>query len=63
MTAAPKFRVDPLGVFLSGSAGETIEFTLSPERDPIAATLFLRLALSRGGIGPPFSRKRVKELK
>jgi transposase-like protein len=30
------------------SAGETIEFMLSPKRDLIAATLFLRLALSGG---------------
>jgi hypothetical protein len=44
MTAAPKFRIDPLSVPLSGSAGETIEFTLSPERELMAATLFLRLA-------------------
>src|SRR5690349_8350904 len=34
------------------SAGETIEFMLSPKRDLIAAKLFLRLALSRGGPGP-----------
>ena len=31
------------------SAGETIEFMLSPKRDLIAAKLFLRLALSGGG--------------
>ena len=31
------------------SAGETIEFMLSPKRDLIAAKLFLRLALSAGG--------------
>ena len=30
------------------SAGETIEFMLSPKRDLMAATLFLRLALSQG---------------
>ncbi len=30
------------------SAGETIEFMLSPKRDLIAAKLFLRRALSRG---------------
>src|SRR5215467_12314268 len=35
------------------SAGETIEFMLSPKRDLIAATLFLRLALSRGEPRPP----------
>ena len=34
------------------SAGETIEFMLSPKRDLIAAKLFLRLALSAGGPGP-----------
>jgi len=34
------------------SAGETIEFMLSPKRDLIAAKLFLRLALSRGGPRP-----------
>jgi transposase, IS6 family len=34
------------------SAAETIEFTLSPYRDLIAAKLFLRLALSGGGPMP-----------
>src|SRR6476646_8752178 len=34
------------------SAGETIEFMLSPKRHLIAAKLFLRLALSRGGPRP-----------
>jgi DDE domain len=34
------------------SAGETIEFILSPKRDLIAAKLFLRLALSGGGSPP-----------
>lgn len=34
------------------SAGETIEFMLSPNRDLIAAKLFLRLALSGGGPAP-----------
>ena len=34
------------------SAGETIEFMLSPKRDLIAAKLFLRLALSGGAPGP-----------
>ena len=34
------------------SAGETIEFMLSPNRDLIAAKLFLRLALSGGGPMP-----------
>ena len=34
------------------SAGETVEFMLSPKRDLIAAKLFLRLALSGGGPGP-----------
>ena len=34
------------------SAGETIEFMLSPKRDLIAAKLFLRLALSGVGRAP-----------
>jgi transposase-like protein len=34
------------------SAGETTEFMLSPKRDLVAAKLFLRLALSRGGPRP-----------
>ena len=34
------------------SAGETIEFMLSPKRDLIAAKLFLRLALSGGAARP-----------
>ena len=34
------------------SAGETIEFMLSPKRDLIAATMFLRLALSGQGPRP-----------
>jgi transposase-like protein len=34
------------------SAGETIEFMLSPKRDLIAATMFLRLALSGEGPSP-----------
>ena len=34
------------------SAGQTIEFMLSPKRDLIAAKLFLRLALSGGGPAP-----------
>jgi transposase-like protein len=34
------------------SAGETIEFMLSPKRDLIAAKMFLRLALSGGGPTP-----------
>jgi len=34
------------------SAGQTIEFMLSPKRDLIAATLFLRLALSGAGPWP-----------
>lgn len=34
------------------SAGETIEFMLSPKRDLIAAKMFLRLALSAGGPRP-----------
>jgi len=56
------WRVDETYVKVAGSwaylyravdsAGETIEFMLSPKRDLIAATLFLRLALSRGGPRP-----------
>ena len=34
------------------SAGETIEFMLSPKRDLVAAKLFLRLSLSAGGPPP-----------
>jgi transposase-like protein len=34
------------------SAGETVEFMLPPKRDLIAAKMFLRLALSRGGPPP-----------
>jgi transposase-like protein len=34
------------------SAGETIEFMLSPKRDLMAATLFLRLAVSGEGPRP-----------
>ena len=34
------------------SAGQTIEFMLSPKRDLVAAKLFLRLALSGGGPPP-----------
>jgi IS6 family transposase len=34
------------------SAGETIEFMLSPKRDLMAAKMFLRLALSAGGPQP-----------
>jgi transposase-like protein len=34
------------------SAGETIEFMLSPKRDLIAAKLYLRLAFSTGGSLP-----------
>jgi len=34
------------------SAGETIDFMLSPKRDLIAARSFLRLALSAGGPSP-----------
>jgi transposase, IS6 family len=53
------------------SAGETIEFMLSPKRDLIAAKLFLRLALSGGGPlprvinvdGHPAYASAVKELK
>ena len=53
------------------SAGETIEFMLSPNRDLIAAKLFLRLALSSGGPlprvinvdGHPAYAKAIAELK
>jgi len=38
-----------LSVCAVDSAGKTIEFMLSPNRDLIAAKLFLRLALSSGG--------------
>jgi transposase, IS6 family len=43
-----------MGVLVSAvdSAGETIEFMLSPNRDLIAAKLFLRLALSAGAPSP-----------
>jgi transposase-like protein len=34
------------------SAGETIKFMLSPNRDLVAAKLFLRLALSAGAPSP-----------
>jgi len=56
------WRVDETYVKVAGSwaylyravdsAGETIEFMLSPKRDLIAAKLFLRLALSTGGPRP-----------
>jgi transposase-like protein len=56
------WRVDETYIKIAGSwaylyravdsAGETIEFMLSPKRDLIAAKLFLRLALSRGGPRP-----------
>jgi transposase, IS6 family len=53
------------------SAGETIEFMLSPKRDLTAAKLFLRLALSDGGPSPrvinvdghPAYARAVAELK
>ena len=54
------------------SAGETIDFTLSPKRDLTAAKRFLRLALSAGnGIGPrvinvdghPAYARAIRELK
>src|SRR6516164_5992022 len=53
------------------SAGETIEFMLSPKRDLIAAKLFLRLALSGGGPPPrvinvdghPAYPQAIRELK
>jgi transposase, IS6 family len=53
------------------SAGETIEFMLSPKRDLIAAKLFLRLALSGGAPAPrvinvdghPAYRSAIAELK
>ena len=40
------------------SAGETIEFMLSPKRDLIAAKMFLRLALSGGGPSPRVIKRR-----
>jgi transposase-like protein len=56
------WRVDETYVRVAGSwtylyravdsAGETIEFMLSPKRDPIAATMFLRLALCGEGPRP-----------
>jgi transposase, IS6 family len=56
------WRVDETYVKMAGrwaylyravdSAGETIEFMLSPNRDLMAANLFLRLALSAGGPTP-----------
>ena len=56
------WRVDETCVKVAGSwaylyravdsAGETIEFMLSPKRDLIAAKLFQRLALSGGGPSP-----------
>ena len=61
-TAKASWRVDETYVKLAGnwtylyravdSAGETIEFMLSPKRDVVAAKLFLRLALS-GRAGSP----------
>jgi hypothetical protein len=54
------------------SAGETIDFMLSPKRDLTAAKLFLRLALSAGkGTGPrvinvdghPAYARAIRELK
>jgi IS6 family transposase len=53
------------------SADETIEFMLSPKRDLIAAKLFLRLALSGGGLrtrvinvdGHPAYASAISELK
>src|SRR5215467_2533499 len=56
------WRVDETYVKVAGSwaylyraidsAGETIEFMLSPKRELVAAKLFLRLALSAGGPPP-----------
>src|SRR5690242_8375087 len=56
------WRVDETYVKVAGSwaylyravdsAGETIDFMLSPKRDLVAAMLFLRLALSGGGLRP-----------
>ena len=40
------------------SAGETIEFMLSPKRDLIAAKLFLRLALSGGRTAAASDQRR-----
>jgi transposase-like protein len=47
----PTSRLLAAGAYLYraiDSAGETIEFMLSPKRDLIAARLFLQLALSAG---------------
>ena len=76
------WRVDETYVRVAGSwaylyravdsAGETIDFMLSPKRDLTAAKLFLRLALSAGkGIGPrvinvdghPAYARAIRELK
>jgi transposase, IS6 family len=76
------WRVDETYVRIAGSwaylyravdsAGETIDFMLSPKRDLTAAKLFLRLALSAGkGIGPrvmnvdghPAYARAIRELK
>ena len=75
------WRVDETYVKVAGSwaylyravdsAGETIEFMLSPKRDLIAATLFLWLALLAGGPPPrvinvdghPVYARAITELK
>ena len=75
------WRVDETYVKVAGSwaylyravdsAGETIEFILSPKRDVMAAKLFLRLALSRDNPRPrvinvdghPAYRTAITELK
>src|SRR5207302_9749190 len=60
--AKGSWRVDETYVKVAGtwtylyravdSAGETIEFMLSPKRDLVAAKLFLRLALSGRAVSP-----------
>ena len=64
----PEFSAEPAAV---DSAGETIDFMLSPKRDLTAAKLFLRLALSASGGTPrvinvdghPAYARAISELK
>jgi IS6 family transposase len=41
------------------SAGNSIDFLLSPKRDRTAARGFLQLALSAAAVGPRFVKKRI----